>query len=55
MAFEFDADFDRRLLVGSGIALGGYAVLAAGDPRKICEIYVEPVRAWSLALLMGKL
>lgn len=43
MTFEFDEDFDKRLLAGSGIALASYAVVGAAAPAKLHELYMERV------------
>lgn len=44
MKFEFDEDFDKRLLTTSGVALAAYAVGGAAAPAKLHELYMEPVR-----------
>ncbi|PRW20295.1 cytochrome C [Chlorella sorokiniana] len=41
MSFEFDEDFDKRLLAGSGIALASYAVAGTAAPAKLHEVYME--------------
>ncbi|KAI7841779.1 hypothetical protein COHA_004644 [Chlorella ohadii] len=53
MSFEFDEDFDKKLLTGSGIALASYAVAGAAAPAKLHEAYMmrtelchEPTMRW---------
>ena len=43
MSFEFDEDFDKKLLTGSGIALASYAVAGAAAPAKLHEAYMMRV------------
>ncbi len=43
MKFEFDEDFDKRLLTGSGIALGAYAVAGAAAPTALHEFCMTRV------------